>query len=89
VTAGIAPVYNGYQLIGDRLTSLPIGSTLDIEKGVFYWQPGPGFVGDYILDFVFIPGASDTISVSKGLLNKNKVKRQRLKIKIIPSSEKK
>jgi hypothetical protein len=31
---------------------LPIGSTLDMEKGIFYWQPGPGFVGFY--RFVFI-----------------------------------
>jgi hypothetical protein len=87
--AGLAPVYNGYQVIGNRLTSLPIGSTLDIERGVFYWQPGPGFVGDYMFDFVFIPNASDTINVSKGLLNKNKIKRKRLKIKIIHRCERK
>jgi|GEM_PF-552795 len=31
---------------------LPIGSTLDRERGVFCWQPGPGFIGDYC--FVFI-----------------------------------
>jgi hypothetical protein len=29
-----------------------VGSTLDIEKGIFYWQPGMGFFGDY--EFVFI-----------------------------------
>jgi hypothetical protein len=42
----------GYQMVGDQLRSLPIGSTLDIEKGIFYWQPGPGFIGEY--GFVFI-----------------------------------
>jgi hypothetical protein len=31
-------------------TMLPIGSTL--KDGVFYWQPGPGFVGEYKLQFV-------------------------------------
>jgi hypothetical protein len=31
---------------------LPIGSTLDRNRGIFYWQPGPGFIGDYY--FVFI-----------------------------------
>ncbi|HLP60506.1 MAG TPA: hypothetical protein VK186_16820, partial [Candidatus Deferrimicrobium sp.] len=30
---------------------LPIGSTLDSKKGIFYWQPGPGFIGNY--EFVF------------------------------------
>ncbi len=46
-TAGLALLYNGYQVIGDRLVSLPIGSTLDWKRGVFYWQPGPGFIGNY------------------------------------------
>ncbi|MGE5340786.1 MAG: Ig-like domain-containing protein [Candidatus Omnitrophota bacterium] len=30
---------------------LPIGSTLDREQGIFYWTPGPGFQGDYRLEF--------------------------------------
>jgi len=34
------------------LKSLPIGSTLDREKGVFYWNPGPGFIGNYELVFI-------------------------------------
>ncbi|MDQ1355138.1 MAG: hypothetical protein QG657_5448 [Acidobacteriota bacterium] len=42
----------GYLEVGDRVKSLPVGSTLDSEKGIFYWQPGPGFVGDYQLQFV-------------------------------------
>ena len=33
------------------LKSLPIGSTLDQAKGIFYWNPGPGFIGNYELIF--------------------------------------
>ena len=35
-----------------NLSSLPIGSTLDRNKGIFYWHPGPGFVGPYELLFI-------------------------------------
>ncbi len=42
----------GYRVVGDRLRGLPVGSTFDRERDVFYWQPGPGFVGEY--EFVFI-----------------------------------
>ncbi|MCP5108772.1 MAG: hypothetical protein GY950_35635, partial [bacterium] len=34
------------------IARLPVGSTLDSDAGVFSWQPGVGFVGQY--DFVFI-----------------------------------
>lgn len=56
---GLAPLYSaprmgciGYQMVGNRLVRLPIGSTLDSEMGVFYWQPGAGFIGEY--RFVFV-----------------------------------
>jgi hypothetical protein len=42
----------GFQLVEDRLQPLPVGSTFDTERGVFYWLPGPGFVGMYRLVFV-------------------------------------
>ncbi|NIM14562.1 MAG: hypothetical protein GTO45_21285 [Candidatus Aminicenantes bacterium] len=42
----------GYLLVGDRLRPLPIGSTFDAERGVFYWLPGPGFIGTYRLVFI-------------------------------------
>jgi hypothetical protein len=42
----------GFLIIGDAVKPLPIGSTLDVSKGIFYWQPGPGFIGEY--RFVFI-----------------------------------
>jgi len=44
--------YLGYLAVGDRLKPLPVGSTMDIERGIFYWQPGPGFVGNYRLVFI-------------------------------------
>ncbi|MGD2084952.1 MAG: hypothetical protein PVH61_02090 [Candidatus Aminicenantes bacterium] len=63
-TRGLAPLSNGnkltnsyrtgYQVIGGQLRSLPVGSFLDTERGVFYWQPGTGFLGKY--RFVFITG---------------------------------
>jgi hypothetical protein len=37
-----------------NVNRLPIGSTLDAEAGVFYWSPGPGFIGEY--RFVFVSG---------------------------------
>jgi hypothetical protein len=40
---------SGYQLVEGKRVPLPVGSSLN--HGVFYWQPGPGFLGDY--DFVF------------------------------------
>jgi hypothetical protein len=41
----------GYLVVSDKLERLPIGSSLDPVKGIFCWQPGPGFVGDYELVF--------------------------------------
>ena len=49
----------GYQIVGEQLKPLPIGSTLDANSGVFYWQPGPGFTGHY--EFVFIVNQSSRI----------------------------
>jgi len=42
----------GYQVVGDRFKPLPVGSTMDNERGIFYWQPGLGFVGDYLFTFI-------------------------------------
>jgi hypothetical protein len=39
----------GHLLVAGERRSLPIGSTL--RGGVFYWQPGPGFLGEYELVF--------------------------------------
>jgi hypothetical protein len=63
--------YSGYQVTGNQLTSLPIGSTLDARKGIFYWQPGPGFIGEYQLVFIVKEPGGD-------LIRKNMI------VKIIP-----
>jgi hypothetical protein len=39
----------GNMLVDGEAHALPIGSTL--KGGVFYWQPGPGFLGDYTMQF--------------------------------------
>ena len=44
-------LYAGYLSVGNLLRPLPIGSTLDTGKGIFYWQPGPVFLGEYRLLF--------------------------------------
>jgi hypothetical protein len=51
----------GYLEVGDQLKSLPVGSTLDSETGIFYWQPGPGFVGEYQLQFVGFDSVAGTM----------------------------
>ncbi|NIM13263.1 MAG: hypothetical protein GTO45_14215 [Candidatus Aminicenantes bacterium] len=44
--------WRGHHVIGNRLKPLPVGSTLDTGRGIFYWQPGPGFIGQYQLVFL-------------------------------------
>jgi hypothetical protein len=44
--------YVGYLIVGNQLRPLPIGSFLDSMRGVFSWQLGPGFIGEY--NFVFM-----------------------------------
>jgi hypothetical protein len=39
----------GNMLVQGEPRDLPIGSTL--KGGVFYWQPGPGFLGEYTMQF--------------------------------------
>jgi hypothetical protein len=61
-------LYDGYLVKGDELKLLPVGSTMDRRRGVFYWSPGAGFVGDYELVFI------------DGLTNRSK----RINIRILP-----
>ncbi len=65
------PEFSGYLVLGEQFRSLPIGSSLDRQKGIFYWQPGPGFVGEY--EFIFI--ARDSNGDMRG---------QRMMVKITP-----
>jgi hypothetical protein len=53
-TRGLAPLsrYTGYHVVGPQLRPLPIGSFLDTERGIFYWQPGVGYLGEYRLVFI-------------------------------------
>ena len=39
----------GHLMVTGQLRPLPIGSTL--KDGAFYWQAGPGFLGEYDLLF--------------------------------------
>ena len=45
-------IYTGFQVVNNQLRALPIGSFLDSQKGIFYWQVGPGFIGEYRLVFI-------------------------------------
>lgn len=54
----------GNRLIGWGESSnkpLPVGSFIDEKNSVFYWSPGPGFLGEYILHFA----VADDVFVSK------------------------
>ncbi len=46
----------GYLLVNGERRPLPIGSTM--LNGIFYWQPGPGFLGSFQLNFER-PGSPD------------------------------
>jgi hypothetical protein len=63
--------YTGCLAVGSEYRPLPTGSTLDRERGIFCWGPGPGFSGEYPLIFIeTAPG---------GEMNKRYIR-----IKIIP-----
>jgi len=46
--------YSGYLVVGKQLRPLPTGSTLNRKTGIFYWQPGPGYIGKYELLFIAV-----------------------------------
>ncbi len=68
--------YYGYQVVGPQLRIFPIGSFLDPEKGIFYWQPGPGFIGEYRLVFV-------------GKWQDGEIRKREISIRIVPKFQKK
>jgi hypothetical protein len=53
---------SGNMLVQDEAHALPIGSTL--KGGVFYWQPGPGFLGEYKLQFERPDGSKIQVRVN-------------------------
>jgi hypothetical protein len=59
----VNPRYSAFLLVGSELRPLPIGTTFDAERGVLYWQPGPGFLGDY--DFIFVDNDRNTKTAVK------------------------
>jgi len=48
----IAHKIEGYLTTNGRLQALPVGSTLDGQRGVFHWQLAAGFNGTYRLVFI-------------------------------------
>jgi uncharacterized repeat protein (TIGR01451 family) len=52
---------SGYQLVNGERRPLPIGSSL--KRGVFYWQPGPGFLGQFHLVFQRKDGTESHVRV--------------------------
>jgi hypothetical protein len=68
-------LFSGCQLSGEELRPLPPGSTLDMVKGVFYWGPGPGFVGNY--EFVFFDRLNNRIKrITINILPKYSLERE-------------
>jgi hypothetical protein len=63
--------YSGCQKVGNKLNPLPIGSTLDAKRGIFYWMPGPASIGNY--EFIFIQKTGN-----------NQWKKKHLNVKIGP-----
>ncbi|MCP5106226.1 MAG: hypothetical protein GY950_22760 [bacterium] len=53
----------GFMKAGDRYLPLPVGSTLDIKDGIFYWHAGAPFLGDY--RFVFIQKGANGVLIKK------------------------
>jgi hypothetical protein len=45
-------VFAGFQAVGGNYKPLPVGSTLDTDNGMFYWLPGPAFLGEFNLVFI-------------------------------------
>ena len=70
VHPGELPAHPG-NIIAETLYPLPIGASLDVQRGIFTWMPGVGFVGDY--SFAFL------VNDASG-----KVKRKNIRIRIRP-----
>jgi len=53
---------SGNMLVEGEAQPLPIGSTL--KGGIFYWQPGPGFLGEYTMQFARPDGTKIPVRVN-------------------------
>jgi hypothetical protein len=63
-----ATVKDGFLTAAGRLYPLPTGSSLGTETGTFYWQLGPGFIGEY--RFIFILRDEDGNITAKNIIVK-------------------
>jgi hypothetical protein len=52
VRFGYGKQISGGMKVGYQLRPFPPGSTIDSDRGIFCWQPGPGYVGKYWFVFV-------------------------------------
>jgi hypothetical protein len=53
---------SGNMLVAGEAQALPTGSTL--KGGVFHWQPGPGFLGEYTMEFASPDGTRIPVRVA-------------------------
>ena len=62
---GCQAVWAGYHVVAGETTTLPAGASLD-ASGIFYWHPGPAFLGTYDLVFVRTgcDGSRERVAVS-------------------------
>ncbi len=58
--------WTGYEIVGAEKRSLPVGSSFDPTSGVFVWQLGPGFLGDFHLEFTRPDGVPVPVNVHIG-----------------------
>ena len=56
-------LYAGSLLVNGTRRALPLGSSLDAEAGIFYWQPSPGFLGAFDLTFDPATGSAGSVRV--------------------------
>jgi len=58
--------YAGHQRIKGDVRALPVGSSLDVESGIFYWQPAAAFLGSFDLEFSVPDGGLVRVRVVVG-----------------------
>jgi hypothetical protein len=58
--------YAGRMFVSEGPRDLPLGSSLDARAGIFYWQPAPGFLGAYELEFLAADHAPLSVRVVVG-----------------------
>jgi hypothetical protein len=64
VQISVEQLVDGYLRAGNERHPLPIGSTLDARRGLFSWQPGPGFLGTYVITLIMRDGNPFDLAVT-------------------------